>query len=469
MRPVAIVGGGISGLAAAYFLGRAEIPTRLFECRSRLGGIIRTDTLASCRVEAGPDSWLAEKTWMLDLVRELGLGHQVIGSNDARRRTYIVRDGRTVPLPDSMRLLAPAKPWQALTTPLFSPATKVRMALEWFRRPSRQPDRSVAAFVRDHFGSEAVDYLAQPLLSGVYGSPPEALSAQSVIPRFVEYERRYGSILRGTFANRHVKSRLPMFQTLRGGMGVLIDALLSRVEGSCEVVRDRVLGLGRDSEGWSLHLRGGSCAADTVVLAVPAFEAGRLTSSVAPRLARLLAGIEYTSSVVAALIYPRPGFGHALDGFGLLVPRAEQGDVAACTWASTKFAGRSPGDRALLRAFITGSGAERAMAASDGAILRRTDAELRKHMGFQADPIAGAAFRLAKAMPRYGVGHGERQTEIERQLRRLPGLHLTGNGYDGLGIPDCVRRSERVAAAIATGTAVPRSADRPVRPSAGRP
>ena len=469
MRRVAIVGGGVSGLATAYFLAREGIPTRLFECRSRLGGVIRTDSLEGCRVEAGPDSWLAEKTWMLDLVRELGLGRQVIGSNDSRRRTYIVRGGRAVPLPDSMRLLAPAKPWQALTTPLFGPATKARMALEWFRRPRSHPDRSVAAFVRDHFGMEAVEHLAQPLLAGVYGSPPEALSAQSVIPRFVEYERRYGSVLRGTFANRHRKSRLPLFQTLRDGMGTLTDALERRAEGACAVVRERVLGVGRDSQGWSLRLRGRSCAADTVVLAVPAFEASRLLSSVAPRLAGLLAGTEYTSSVVAALIYPRPGFGHTLDGFGLLVPRAEPGDVAACTWVSTKFEGRAPGNRALLRAFITGTAAERALAASDRTILRRTDAELRRHMGFGGAPIAGAVFRHAKAMPRYAVGHGERQAEIEDRLRRLPGLHLAGNGCDGLGIPDCVRRSERVAASIAAGQGRARAAGRPVRPGAGQP
>lgn len=448
MNPVAIVGGGISGLSAAYYLGRAGVPCRLYEERPRLGGAIRTETLGGCLVEAGPDSWLAEKAWMRSFVEGLGLGDQVIGSNDSSRRTFVIRNGRAVPLPDSLRLLAPAKPWQALTTRLFGPGTKLRMAREWFRRPGMPSDRSVADFVRDHFGEEAVEYLAQPILAGVYGSPPESLSAQRVIPRFVEYERRYGSILRGAYRNRHRSFRKPLFLSLRGGMGSLIETLARRVAPTCDVTHGRVLHLRRVADGWRVGLERGSAIAEHLILATPAHEAGRLLFSAEPKLAALLSGIRYASSAVAALVYRRHGFGHPLDGFGFLVPRAENGSLAACTWVNTKFEGRVPSNRILLRAFLAGESAERAAATSDDAVLDATNRELQQWMGFSAAPLGGRMRRWPRAMPCYAVGHGRRLREIEARAGSLPGLHLGGNGYDGLGVPDCVRRSERIAAAI---------------------
>lgn len=469
MNRVGIVGGGISGLSAAYFLGQAGIPCRLFEKRSRLGGTIRTETVQECLVEAGPDSWLAEKAWMLDFVEELGLGEEVIGSNDAQRRTYVIKKGRTVPLPESLRLLAPAKPWQALTTGLFSARTKLCMAMEWFRRPGSAGDRSVADFVRDHFGEEAVEYLAQPILAGVYGSPPEALSAEHVIPRFVEYERRYGSILRGVYRNRNRSTRGPLFLSLREGMGSLVETLERRVSGTCQIVRGRVRDLHRLSDGWRIGLEGGSDESRHVILAMPAHEAGRLVAGTAPRLSRLLARVAYTSSVVAALAYRRRGFGHPLDGFGFLVPRAENGSLAACTWVGTKFGGRVPADRVLLRAFLAGEPAMRAQTASDDRVLRDTNAELQRWMGLEGTPISGRVYRWDRTMPRYDVGHGGRLREIEASVGSLPGLHLAGNGYDGLGIPDCVRRSNRIATAISASQELGRGSGRATPTGAGPP
>ena len=448
MNPVAIVGGGISGLACAYFLGRRGVRCRLYEKRSRLGGTIRTERLQGCLVEAGPDSWLADKAWMLDLVKDLGMGSHVIGSNDFRRRTFIVRKGQLVGLPDSMRLLAPTKPWQAVTTPLFGPATKLRMALEWFRRPAVNRDRSVAEFVRDHFGAEAVEYLAQPLVAGVYGSPPESLSAEIALPQFVKYERCYGSILRGTFKDRKNRSSGPLFLALRDGMGSLIESLRRRVAGTCEIRRTEVRKLRRVRDGWHLKLQGGSDDATTVVIATPAHEAARLLSAHDPRLAGLLGGIGYTSSVVAALVYPRPGFRHPLDGFGMLVPRVEGGSLSACTWVNTKFDHRAPAGRILLRAFLSGEAAERAMAADEEIVLSQTDLELERWMGFRAAPTAGRIYRWNRSMPQYAVGHGNLAKDLSEQLRSIPGLYLAGNGYDGLGIPDCVRRSEGIAEEI---------------------
>ncbi len=449
MRRIAIVGGGVSGLAAAYYLSRRGIPCKLFESRSRLGGLVRTDRAHGCLVEGGPDSWLAEKRWMRDFVEELGLGRQVIGSNDKRRRTFVARKGRLVAMPDSMRMLAPAKPWQVATTSLFGPVTKALMALEWFHRPVEREERSVADFVRDHFGREAIDYLAQPMTTGVYGATPEFLSAQQVIPRFVEYERRYGSILRGTFKNRHRRPAGPLFLTLRDGMGSLIGALERYVERDCEIVHSPVRELHRTKGGWNLHLDEASCAADVVILATPAHEASRLAASADGALAELLGRILYQASAVVALSYPRAHFGHTLNGFGFLVPRVEGGSIAACTWVSTKFDGRSAPDKVLLRAFLTGGDADWALDAQDGSVVGQADREVRKWMGFQNALAGSRVYRWEKAMPAYAVGHAQLVRSIDERLERLPGLLLAGNGYSGLGIPDCIRRSRTIAEAVA--------------------
>ena len=451
MRRVAIVGGGVSGLSAAYYLGRHGIPCTLIEREQRLGGIVRTERFGDCLVEAGPDSWLAEKAWMLELVRELGLGDQVIGSNDAKRRTYVVRRGRPVPLPDSMRLLAPSKPWQVATSRLFGVVTKARMAGEWFRRPEKRPERSVAEFVEDHFGREAVEYLAQPMLAGVYGSPPEKLSADSVIPRFVEYERMHGSLLRGAWKGRRRGRKGALFLTLREGMESLTEALRQHLPKACEFVTAKVQAVQPSSAGWQVQAKTGTWEATDVVLATPAPEAGRLIATVDEVLSGHLGSIVYTSSVVVGLVYPRDGFGHPLDGFGLLIPRAEGGNLAACTWMNTKFADRAGSGKVLLRAFLGGEAAERALGTSEESILEVADAELRRRMGFGASPAAAHAYRWPAAMPQYAVGHSATVREIETRLLRYPGLHLAGNGYAGLGIPDCVRRSGRIAESIASG------------------
>ncbi len=449
MKRVAVVGGGISGLAAAYYLGREGIPCTLFEREPLTGGLVRTERAHGCLIEAGPDSWLAEKRWMRSFVDDLGLGSEVVGSNDRRRRTFVVRDGRLLPLPDSMRMLSPAKPWQVLTTRLFGTATKARMALEWFRRPSEQPDRSVADLVRDHFGPEAVAYLAQPMMAGVYGVQPEELSAAQVMPRIVEYERRYGSILRGTFRARRRQPDGPLFLTLRDGLGSLVDALERQIAAHCEIVRSAVLRVDRSDSCWILRLDGASVEADEVILAVPAHEAGRLLHAAAPGLAADLGAIRYSSSAVVALCYSRPDFAHPLDGFGFLVPSAERAGVAACTWVNTKFDGRSDPGRVLLRAFLTGDRAEAAILAGDGDSADSVEAELRRWMGLKAPPLGSRVYRWPGAMPAYGLGHAELVRSIGERLRNLPGLLLAGNGYTGLGIPDCVRRSQELAGTVA--------------------
>ncbi len=451
MKPVAIIGGGISGLSAAYYLSQAGVPFTLFEAGSRLGGVVRTDHTAGCLIEAGPDSWIAQKPAALDLVRELALESELIGSNDHLRKTYIVRRGELIPIPDGMQFLAPTKLMPVLTSRLFGLRTKLRMGLDLLRRPVEHSERTVAEFVRDHFGDELNEYLAQPMLAGVYGGSPEQLSVDSVLPMFVEYERRFGSISRAAITKKRAGSSGSLFLTLRAGLGSLVQALEKAVEGSGKIVFERVHQISRQADHWTLKLEHGNFEAEHVVAAMPANSTATLLRSSSSEVSDLLAAIPYSSSITSGLVYRRPEFDHSLDGFGVLIPRKENRALAACTWVERKFDHRTAGGATLMRAFFAGDAADNLMGASDQAIETTTHTELSELMRFDAKPVDYRVNRWPKAMALYTVGHGTRLAKIKELTKRLPGLHLGGNGYDGIGIPDCIRRSKAIAASISGG------------------
>jgi len=440
---IAIVGGGISGLAAAYHLSNAGLPFTLFESRPRLGGVIETECIEGCTVEAGPDSFLASKPWALELIRELGLADRVIGSNDSLRKTFIWKNGKLVPMPEGLQMIAPTRVAPVLRSPLFSPSAKLRMARELFRRPRDLPDRSVSDFVADHFGRESVEYLAEPLLAGVYGGDCEALSAPSVLPKFVAYEKKYGSVTRGILAERAERNResSPIFQTLEGGMGQLTAALRSSLRGT--VVNQRVETVEKREGGYRIRAGGDFAPADKLLLACGTQDSAQILDRLDPALASLLRSIPYKSSTVIALGFVRGEVRHPLNGFGFLVPRRERRRVMACTWVRTKFSHRVPSNLALLRCFISGSSAE-----GDAEIIAEALDDLKTIMGIDARPIFSRVFRWPGSMAQYTVGHQERIREIETRLEAWPGLHLAGNGYHGIGIPDCVRLAKQAAGRI---------------------
>lgn len=446
----AIVGGGISGLSAAYYLARAGIPSLLIERRERLGGVIQTERVEGCLVEGGPDAFLAEKPWALELIRELGLAEEVIGSNDRQRVTYVVRRGRLTPLPDGLMMMVPTRVLPVLLSPLLGWGAKWRMAREWFRRPNhRAPeDRSVAEFVAEHYGREAVDYLAEPLLAGVYGGDPERLSVRSVLPRFAELERRYGSLTRGLLAARRKGFRRsgPLFQTLRGGLGRLIEAVERAARPPMELRRGEAEAIERSEQGWRVRVAGGWCATEQLVLACPAWEAARLLRAVDPELAALLESIPYTSSITVSLGYRRSQLGHPLNGFGFLVPKCERRRLVACTWVGTKFPDRVPPDMALLRCFL---GGDDLLGLSDETLVETVREELRVWMGVTAEPVFARVARWPRSMAQYTVGHARRLEALRARVSRLPGLHLAGNAYEGIGVPDCVRMGRDAARRIA--------------------
>lgn len=455
MSPVLIIGGGISGLATAYYLVRAGIPCTLVERQRRLGGVIRTESVDGCTLEAGPDSFLAAKPWALDLIRQLGLASDVIGSNDHLRKTYVVKHGRLRPLPDGLMLMVPTRIFPLLTTSLLSWSTKLRVAREWFRGPAAQQvagrsDRSVADFIRDHYGAEAVDYLAEPLLAGVYGGSPEALSVASVLPRFLELECKYGSLTRGVLAARRkvaAETRgLPLFQTLKRGLGSLVEALEAAVRPGVEVLYGAAEAVERSGPGYRVRVSGQWLTAGRIVLACPAYEAAALLTGLDRELAGGLASIPYTTSVTISLGYDRAEFSHPLNGFGFLVPRRERRRLVACTWVNTKFSHRVPADKAVLRCFLGDD--EAALGESDEALVAAVREELERLMGVSSVPLFARVARWPRSMAQYTVGHQERLARIRSRLATLPGLHLSGNAYTGIGIPDCIRTGKLAAEAI---------------------
>jgi oxygen-dependent protoporphyrinogen oxidase len=430
---VGIVGGGITGLSAAYYLGKARVEAVVFDPAP--GGTIGSVHLEGCILETGPESWLAAKPWAEQLIRELGLGDQITGSNDAQRKTYVLRGGRFVTLPEGLQMVVPTKVGPIVSTDLFSWGTKARMGCEIFRSPKALPDRSIADFVRDHFNQEAVDYLAEPLLAGVYGGSPDTLSAASVLPKFVEYEQRYGSVVVGTMRNKVKPSGKPIFTSMRRGLGSLIDELTARVK----VVRSPVEACEAGaSGGWSLRADGQWHSFDHMVMACGANHSVPLLAGIDPDLADLLDSIAYTGSSIWTFGYRREDIGHPLDAFGFLVPRPERRAIMACTWLQTKWLGRVPADKAVFRCF-----------SSDPTMDRpEVEADLRRLMGITVEPLFALNHRWPDSMPQYTVGHSVRVQAIEERVKQIPGLHLAGNSFNGIGIPDCVRSAQKAAETI---------------------
>ena len=468
MKRIAIIGGGISGLSAAFALEKhrragAALEYVVYESSPRLGGVLVTELVDGCLVEAGPDSFLTEKPWASDLCREVGLGDQLIGSNDADRKTYILVKGRLALIPDGLMFMVPTKIMPTVLSPLFSVRTKLRMAGEWFHPPREaDADETVAAFVDRHYGPEMVDRLADPLLSGVYGGEASQLSVRAVLPRFAEMEASHGSLGRAMLASRKriahtskVPAR-PLFTSLKDGMQQLVDALVSRLPAQLLRTNASVKSVQPSREGWTLNADN-SNRFDATIIATPAPTAAELLRSASVELASELGSIQYTSSVTVNLGYDRNVRAALPPGFGFLVPRSEGKRMLAATFVHNKFPHRAPDDRALLRCFAGGARNEQILQTPDEELTGIIREELQQIIDLKADPLFARVYRWKGAMAQYGVGHLERLNRIETLLQQLPGLTLAGNGYRGIGVPDCVRSGSEAAnkALLAVGLSEP--------------
>lgn len=468
---VAVIGGGISGLAAAHRLielaGASDrsVDVTLYESSRQAGGVFGTETVDGYRLELGADSFITDKPWGVDLCRRLGLEDQLVPPDPRYRRSLILHRGRPVPTPEAFQLMAPGKLRPILTTPLLSPLGKLRLLCEPFI-PRRQgtDDETLAAFVRRRLGHEALERIVQPLVGGIYTGDPSQLSLLATFPRFRDMEQQWGSLWRGMRASRQrVKTdssneasgaRYGLFVSLRRGMGELQRVLRERVTASASLKtgtraeriviappdqprRFRVIIAGDHSSSDDLY--------DSVIIATPSYIAADLLADDRPDLSGPLRKIDYASSAIVLTGHRLADIEHPLDAYGLVIPEVERRRILAVSFLSRKFPDAAPEGRAILRTFVGGAMHPEMTSLSDEELLKVVRDELREILGVRGEPEMARVMRYERAMPQYHVGHLDLISEIESLTRLTSGLFLCGNAYRGVGLPDCIHQAESAA------------------------
>lgn len=453
---ILIIGGGIAGLSAAY-TALQKLPdarVTLLEAGPHWGGKIATERVMFAGgqfvVEGGPDTFLATKPYATALCRELGLGERLHGTNPARRSTYVLHNGRLLPLPEGLAMMVPTDIPSILRSGLLGWPAKLRMGLD-FLLPARAPngDESLGGFVSRRLGRAAYENLIEPLMSGIYAGDGDALSLRSTFPYLRDLELNYGSLARGALAMRKkaqvngqsAQGSRSAFLTPTTGLSEMVEALVAHLQNADLRLNSPVSQIAKEDAGYFVELTDGSVLmADAVILATPAYVSGRLLASLDPALAAELEAIPYASTATVTLAYHETDLPRALDGYGYVIPRREGRRALACTWTSTKFPHRAPDGYALLRVFIREENDEDK--ASEGKLLELAREELCLTLDITVEPLFSRVFSWDRAMPQYNLGHPERLARIDAALEQHPGLALAGNAYRGIGIPDCIRSGE---------------------------
>ena len=445
---VIIVGGGITGLSAAFELARRGMPFILLEREGRAGGLIRTERIDGFTIDAGPDSLLAAKPAALQLCEELGLGARLMGTTPPRT-AYVLKKGRLHALPSPSVLGIPTTMRALAGYDLLGWRERARVAVEPLIPPGPGSDESVAAFFRRRFGPATVNLVAEPLLGGIHAGDIEALSICSLFPRLPEAERKPGRVLRnlGTSSPPDPNG---LFRALRGGMGELVDTLLAALPGGSVALAAPAASLERHGRGWRLASEAAHFDAPAVILAAPASVGGRLLAPLDPEAARLCASVPYVSTASVALGWRRADIPHPLAGSGFVVSRPYNAlRVTACTWVSSKWDARAPEGCALLRAFLGGAHDPDVVALGDEALIEVACRDVTRTLGITAPPLLARAYRSPQAGAQHLVGHQRRMAALSERLRTLPGVFVAGSGYEAIGIPDCVAHGRRVASRAA--------------------
>jgi protoporphyrinogen/coproporphyrinogen III oxidase len=465
---IAIVGGGISGLAAAFRLTEL-LPTaqiRLFEACGRVGGVLQTAHDGGFLIEQSADNFITNVPWGIDLCRRLGLESELLETDEFKRQAFVVHRGKLVPVPAGFLLMRPSRLGPMLQTKLLSPLGKLRLLAEFFIPARRgQRDESLASFVQRRFGRQVFQRLVQPLIGGIYTADPERLSLAATMPRFLEMEQRCGSLLRSAWRDRRVPkdsaetntsgARYGMFVAPRRGITSIINRLVERLPSDTIQLHSLVDRIERTTrEKWTLTVVRSSPGEplppenqefDAVIVAAPAFRAAKMLQSQDAELAALLNQIPYAGTALVTLAYRRAEITHPLDGFGFVVPAVEKRQILAASFSSIKFPGRAPADQVLIRVFIGGACQEELLDLPDERLRAIATTELAELLGIHSEPLHVGITRWPRSMPQYHVGHIDLIDQIESRVESLPGLALAGNAYHGVGIPNCIHSGEQAA------------------------
>jgi len=468
MKKMIIIGGGIAGLAAAYRIqeehdaGQGDIECTLLEGSDRFGGKIHTIRENGFVIERGPDSFISQKPWAIELCKKIGLEDQLMGTKPDNPKTYVYLNKKMVTLPDGLTLMVPTKFLPFAFSPLFSIPGKIRMAMDLFiPKKNGHEDESLASFVRRRLGEEALQRMAQPLMCGIYSSDPERMSIQTTFPMFAQTEKKYRSLILGMLAAKRARMKaapptknnytpFTFFVTLKNGLSSMIERVVERSPNIQFRTHARVAALRRAKGGkWEVELENGEIlTADVVLATIPANATARLFEPVAPHVAEQLDKIPFVSTAAVSLAFKKDTFEHPLNGFGFVVPYSEGRKISACTWVTSKFAGRAPDGHVLLRSYVGGALNEPYAEQPEEDIYKTVLGELQDIMGFKSEPEFYKVFQYRKGNVQYQVNHGQLIESVYNELKQFPGLFVAGSAYHGVGIPDCVLNGTRTAESV---------------------
>lgn len=468
MKKVVIIGGGITGLSAAYTLQQAQdageqVDYLLIEKDNRLGGKIITEKIEGFTVEGGPDCFLSEKPWIGQMAEKLGISDRLLSSNEASKRTYVFADGKLHKLPDGLMGLVPTKIVPFALSPLISWPGKIRMAFDFIiPQKKTDEDETLGSFVTRRLGKEALDKIAEPLIGGIHAGDPDQMSLKASFPRFIQMEEKYGSLIRAMLAGRKNmpkpkppepgKVQKTFFMTFVGGMGELTDKILENLDKSKIMTGKTVKNVEKTAEGkYRVDIEGiDPIEADAVILAAPAHKAAEIVTTLDKELAENLAGIPLATSATVNLAFKRSDVNKSVEAFGFIVPISEKRKIKAATYSSTKWNHRTPNDEyVLIRAFVGGAKNQELVSQDDDKLLDMVLTELKDIIGLAARPVMTKIYRWDNGMPQYTIGHLERVANIDARVTANPGFYVVGGSYKGVGVGDCMN-----AGAQASGKAL---------------